>query len=57
MITLNILGRTYICQPFFFLHPFDNFAGFSIFFILHCSLGLVAYEQLLEYKSWDLVDS
>jgi hypothetical protein len=40
-----------------FLHPFDNFAWFSDFFILHCCWGLVAYEQLLEYKIWGLVDS
>jgi hypothetical protein len=39
MLTLEILGRTYIFEPI--LHPFDNFAGLSV----------VAYEQLLEYKS------
>jgi hypothetical protein len=56
MLTLNILRRTCIVEPFF-SHPFDNFAGFSDFFILHCCRGLVAYEQLLEYKKIGLVDS
>jgi hypothetical protein len=30
---------------------------FQIFFILHCCRGLVAYEQLLEYKNWGFLDS
>ena len=37
----------------FFLHPSNNFYVFSIFIILYT----VAYEQLLEYKNWDLVYS
>ena len=30
---------------------------FQIFFILHCCWGIVAYEQLSDYKNWVLMDS